>query len=92
MLPLDIPLTHVHTHTTIQLLPRSLLQFCHTHVGHRNSERNRDRDIKESLLGGGSCIIFMSHSLHNEIDCDMHVNCSLVLCTVKQNWVLLTGN
>lgn len=43
-----------------QPLPRSLLQFCHTHVGHQNSERNRGREIKQSLLtlGRGSWINF----------------------------------
>lgn len=49
--------------------------------------RRTERDIKESqmTLGSGSCIIvFMSHSSFNEIDCDMHVNCSVLHRTVKE--------
>ena len=54
-----------YPHSPAQPLPRSTLQFCHTHVGHQNSERNRDREIKESLLtlGKGSWINFYEAGL-----------------------------
>lgn len=47
----DVPIgdsTDTFTVLHIQLLPSSVLQFCHTHVGHWNGKRNKD--VKKSLL------------------------------------------
>ena len=43
----------------------SVALLSHTHVGHRNSKRSRDREINESLLtlGRGSRIIFYEPEL-----------------------------